>query len=47
MFQRRLDSEKKNGEQILDDQDAERDAAWERAQFALVVKDFDNDDRAA
>ena len=37
----------KNRDQVLQHQHAERDAARERFEFAFVVEDFDDDDRAA
>ena len=47
IFQVRLEGEEQDDEHVLQNQNAQRDAAGERFDLAFVVKDFDDDDRAA
>ena len=47
IFQVRLEGEEQDDEYVLQHQNAQRDTARQCFNFALVVKDFDDDDRAA
>ncbi len=47
IFQVRLEGEEQDDEQVLQHQHAQCDAPDERFEFAFVVEDFDDDDRAA
>ena len=47
IFQVRLERQKQDHRDVLQHEHAQRDAARKRFEFALVIKNFDDDDRAA